>query len=69
MEYKGTLIAIGGNEDKGGQKSENYSFDFINEGILSIIVKESGGLDATIVVVPTASSIPDEVWLNYKKSF
>jgi cyanophycinase len=69
MDYKGTLIAIGGNEDKGGTNSENYSFDFITDGILSHLVNESGGVDAKIVVVPTASSIPKEVWANYRSAF
>jgi cyanophycinase len=67
--FKGTLIAIGGNEDKGGESSENYTLDYINEGILSHVVVESGGKDALIVVIPTASSIPDEVWNNYKNAF
>lgn len=67
--FKGTLIAIGGNEDKGGESSENYTLDYIQEGILSHVVQESGGKEALIVVIPTASSIPDEVWLNYKNAF
>jgi cyanophycinase len=32
-------------------------------------VKESGGIKAKIVVIPTASSIPDEVIGNYKVAF
>lgn len=67
--FKGTLIAIGGNEDKGGESSENYTLDYIEQGILSHVVKESGGKDSLIVVIPTASSIPDEVWMNYKYAF
>jgi len=67
--FKGTLIAIGGNEDKGGESSENYTLDYIHEGILSHVVKESGGTDAKIVVIPTASSIPAEVWENYREAF
>jgi cyanophycinase len=68
-DIKGTLIPIGGNEDKGIEESENYSLDFIHEGILSHVVRESGGKDALIIVIPTASSIPVEVGENYLKAF
>jgi cyanophycinase len=61
----GTLIPIGGNEDKGGAEDEYSGLDYIEEGILSHVVRESGGSDAKILVVPTASSIPDEVAQNY----
>lgn len=64
---KGVLIPIGGNEDKG--EDENYNLDFIAEGILSHVVKECGGNDALIVVIPTASSIPERVIENYLSAF
>lgn len=66
---KGTLIPIGGNEDKGHGEEEIYTQDFIHEGILSHVVKEAGGPDALIVVLPTASSIPIEVGDNYLAAF
>jgi len=66
---KGTLIPIGGNEDKGLGKNENYTLEFIEEGILSHVVRESGGVAAKIVVIPTASSIPVEVGENYLNAF
>ena len=69
MNVKGTLIPIGGNEDKGIEKSEIYTLEYITEGILSRVVKESGGINAKIVVIPTASSIPDEVINNYILAF
>lgn len=69
MSAKGTLIPIGGNEDKGHRKSESNSLDFIEAGILSRVVKESGGNDVPIVVIPTASSIPVEVSENYLAAF
>lgn len=69
MSIKGTLIPIGGNEDKGNGKSENYTLEYIEEGILSRVVKESGGKDASIIVIPTASSIPVEVAENYLHAF
>lgn len=66
---KGTLIPIGGNEDKGIEESEQYTQEFISEGILFHVVKEAGGIDANIVVIPTASSIPVEVGENYLEAF
>lgn len=69
MDYKGILIPVGGNEDKGNGLSEMYTKDFIEAGILSRIVKESGGKDARIVVITTASSIPKEVGENYLDAF
>jgi cyanophycinase len=69
MSAKGTLIPIGGNEDKGIEISEIYHLEFILDGILSRVVKESGGKDALIIIIPTASSIPKEVGENYLKAF
>ncbi len=69
MVVKGTLIPIGGNEDKGIQNEEQFSLEFIEDGILSRVVKESGGVESKIVVVPTASSIPMEVSKNYIEAF
>ena len=66
---KGTLIPIGGNEDKGVEENEQYTLEFISEGILYHVVKEAGGVDANIVVIPTASSIPVEVGENYLDAF
>ncbi len=66
---KGTLIPIGGNEDKGHDANENYTLDFISEGILWHVVREAGGVDAKIIVIPTASSIPVEVGQNYLDAF
>jgi cyanophycinase len=68
-EYKGTLIPIGGNEDKGMGPNEMYTLDFIERGILSRVVKEAGGTAAKIVVITTASSIPVEVGNNYLHAF
>jgi cyanophycinase len=66
---KGTLIPIGGNEDKGIEDSEQYTLEFVEDGILFHVVQESGGTDANIVVIPTASSIPVEVGANYLEAF
>ena len=69
QQIKGTLIPVGGNEDKGNDDDEMYTQEFIDEGILFHVVKEAGGIDAKIVVIPTASSIPVEVGENYLDAF
>ena len=69
MAANGTLIPIGGNEDKGIDTGEQYHLEFIQESILARVVRESGGTRSNIVVIPTASSIPDEVSRNYLKAF
>lgn len=69
MRIKGTLIPIGGNEDKGIIADEMYTLEFIEEGILAHVVREAGGTNAKIVVIPTASSIPQEVGKNYMAAF
>lgn len=69
MHPKGILIPIGGNEDKGIEQNEQYTYEFISEGILYHVVKYSGGTYANIVVIPTASMIPEEVSQNYLEAF
>lgn len=69
MSAKGILIPIGGNENKGIETSEIYHLEYILDGILSRVVKESGGKDALIIIIPTASSIPKEVGENYLSAF
>ena len=69
MGKKGTLIPIGGNEDKGMNTDETHSLEFVHEGILAHVVAEAGGVDSKIVIIPTASSIPDEVAANYLEAF
>lgn len=69
QKIKGTLIPIGGNEDKGKGETENYSLEFIEDGILARVVAECAQKDPKIVIIPTASSIPVEVGENYKKAF
>jgi cyanophycinase len=66
---KGTLIPIGGNEDKGIDENEQYTLEFIDDGILYHVVEEAGGIEANIVVIPTASRIPIEVGENYIDAF
>lgn len=65
---RGTLIPIGGAEHKGGE-DEDHGLDFIEDGILSRVVRESGVDDPRVVVIPTASSIPETVGENYVQAF
>jgi cyanophycinase len=66
---QGVLIPIGGNEDKGYHTEDRFGLDFISEGILWRVVNESGGPDAKILVITSASSVPDEVAENYMDAF
>lgn len=69
MDFKGILIPIGGNEDKGADDSQVNPMVFVRKGILSRVVQESGGPTAKIVVITTASQIPEEVGENYTRAF
>lgn len=69
MKSKGTLIPIGGNENKGIRIGEKFHTEKIEKGILSRVVVECGGVDSLIVVIPTASSIPDVVSQSYRDAF
>ncbi len=64
---KGILIPIGGNEDKGDKW--NNKVNFLQNGILSHVLRESKGKQSKVVVVPTASRIPEEVGQNYVRAF
>jgi len=66
---KGILIPIGGNENKGIEKKEQYTLEFIDGGILFHVVEQAGGVNANIVIIPTASGIPIEVGGNYVDAF
>lgn len=68
-QFKGTLIPIGGNEDKGSGLSEMYTMQFIGEGILSSVIKASHNNNPVITVITTASKIPLEVGKNYYDAF
>ncbi|MBT8270826.1 MAG: cyanophycinase [Flavobacteriaceae bacterium] len=68
-QLKGTLIPIGGNEKKGQDQDEAHSLEFIEEDILYHVVRESGGKNAKVLVIPAASSIPIELSQIYIKAF
>jgi cyanophycinase len=57
-EKRGPLIAIGGAEDKVGDRA-----------VLSEVVTRAGGRKAVIAVFPTASSIPEELARMYEQIF
>lgn len=69
----GKLIAIGGAEDKGTDletgQIHRSNLNFFELGILRRIVEETGGINARIEVVTTASTIPYEVGENYLDAF
>lgn len=69
MKSKGTLIPIGGNENKGNRPGEKFHTERIQRGILSRVVMESWGVESLIAVIPTASGIPDIVSKNYIEAF
>lgn len=73
MIIRGTLIAIGGNEDKGGRTKQLHVHDtvhnFANSGILYRIIAELSNADACLEVVTTASSIPQAVAQQYMRAF
>ncbi len=67
--FKGTIIPIGGNEDKGSGPNEMYTLQFVQEGILSSVLKEAKGEQSNVIVITTASKIPLEVGQNYIEAF
>ncbi len=70
---KGKLIAVGGAEDKGTDletgEIHRSNLNFFELGILRRIVEESGGSNANIEIITTASMIPYEVGENYLNAF
>ncbi|MDP1727463.1 MAG: cyanophycinase [Bacteroidota bacterium] len=70
---KGKLISIGGAEDKGTDLEQGFvqrnRLNFFELGILRRIINEVGGLAKRIEVITTASSIPEEVGINYMNAF
>lgn len=66
---KGILIPVGGNEDKGADDGQEYPGDFVSDGILWHVLNSARGVDSKVVVIPSASSIPEEVGRNYTDAF
>ncbi|MGF1565164.1 MAG: cyanophycinase [Flavobacteriales bacterium] len=63
----GTLIPIGGSEDKG--ENQKTLRRFLEKGVLRHVLDEAKGNASKVVVIPTASRIPEEVGENYIKGF
>lgn len=70
---KGKLIPIGGGEAKGQDDNEASSelrqSNFFESGILGEFLEEVKGVDSTIVVIPAASEMPEEVGKDYVEAF
>ncbi len=69
----GTLISVGGAEDKGTEAEPNFTpkndLAFFETGILKRIIDEMKGVDSYIEVITTASAIPEEVGELYISAF
>ncbi len=69
---KGILLAIGGKESKSEEKrteTQQENKQFISEQILKRFVKELKGKNPLIVVIPAASSEPEETAKDYVDTF
>ncbi len=70
---KGHLIAVGGAEDKGTDLEKGIlqrnRLNFFELGILKNIVSLIPGKEPHVEVITTASTIPDEVFDNYRDAF
>ena len=69
---KGKLLAIGGREDKGKKdlkEEQARNVNFESEEILKFLVSELRGEDPLVLVVPTASTIPEEISQDYINAF
>lgn len=64
---KGTLIPVGGNEDKG--TPDDMGMDFASSGILKRILHEMKGPESRIEIITSASSIPRKVGEAYEEAF
>ncbi|MFB9862626.1 cyanophycinase [Rufibacter immobilis] len=76
IEYRtpnGALIAIGGRENKGDEPGEDdnshNNLNFVKNEILERFVQELPTKNPLILVIPTASSYPEEVGQTYVKVF
>lgn len=64
---KGTLILIGGAEDKGNNRNKNENFEHFE--ILKSLIPENKTKRKGIEIITTASSVPEEVMEMYKSAF
>ncbi len=69
---KGRLLAIGGKEDKGEgdlKDTQEKNVDFESEQILKFFIDKLPGTDPLVVLIPTASTVPEEIVKDYKAGF
>ncbi|WP_187264123.1 cyanophycinase [Pontibacter beigongshangensis] len=69
---KGWLLAVGGSEDKGKRElkeEQEKNIGFIHEEILKRFVKELRGENPLIAIVPTGSTMPEELAKEYIEVF
>jgi cyanophycinase len=69
---KGKLLAIGGKESKSDEDRSDTQQDnksFVSEQILKRFVGELKGKDPLVVIIPAASSSPEETAQDYLKVF
>lgn len=63
----GVLIPIGGSEDRGEELDPKLPFE--QKGVLKHVIDEAKGADSKVVLVTSASNIPDEVSASYRHGF
>lgn len=69
---KGRLLAIGGHEDKGKEKlkeEQARNVNFEKEEILKFFISELRGDNPMVAIVPTASTVPEEISKDYMAVF
>ncbi|WP_205503689.1 cyanophycinase [Rufibacter psychrotolerans] len=70
---RGKLLIIGGKEDKGGnlaaRERDATNINFVAEQIMKRFVTELKGENPLVVVIPTASQVPEESARDYIKVF
>ncbi|MCC9169132.1 cyanophycinase [Pontibacter harenae] len=69
---KGKILAIGGKEDRGQRElkeEQKRNKDFVSQEILKRFVQELQGSKPMVAIVPTASSLPDEMVKDYTQVF
>lgn len=67
MKPRGTILVIGGNEEK--DIPERQSKDFEVQTILEEIIKHAGGTECRIELLTCASNIPEEIGNEYLNIF
>lgn len=64
---RGVLIPIGGAEDRGEELEPNLPFE--EKGVLKHVLSQANGIDSKVVIVTSASKIPEEVATQYHYGF